>query len=117
MAEERLGRLLYRFAVAARTHWEALEAMDGEKAGHQAAVIDRLYGAIVSEGEVGRGALMRLAEGDDPAVAGMAAVYSLRYSTERCLAVLRRLAEVPGLMGFRARVAIERWESEEWELG
>jgi hypothetical protein len=34
---------------------------------------------------------------------------------ELCLAVLRKLASEPGLLGFRASVVIERWEEGTWE--
>jgi hypothetical protein len=59
--------------------------------------------------------LLELVDSADPAVAGMAAVYAIRMDTGRCLAALRRVAAEPGLLGFRAAMAIQRWESGEWE--
>src|SRR6266568_2826799 len=105
--DERLERLLKRFAVAARAHHEALEALDEERTEVQARMIAGLHGALVREGNQG--------DSPDPIVAGMAAVYSIRLDTGRCLAALRRIAKEPGLLGFRAEVAIQRWESGEWE--
>ncbi|WP_298432206.1 hypothetical protein [Geobacter sp.] len=116
MADERLARLLRRFAAAAALHAAAVEAMDEGEAQHHAVVVDRLYAEIVRYGERGREELVLLAERSEGAVAGMAAVYSLRYYPQRSIPILRCLAEEPGLLGFRAGVALERWERGEWEL-
>ncbi|WP_298266610.1 hypothetical protein [Geobacter sp.] len=116
MAEERLARLLRRFAAAAALHAAAVEAMDEMGAQHHAVVLNRLYAEIVRYGEQGREELVLMAERGVGAVAGMAAVYSLRHYPQRCIPVLRRLAEETGLLGFRASVALERWERGEWEL-
>jgi hypothetical protein len=114
MQDDKLTRLLLRFAIAARAHFEALEEMDEERANAHAQVLAGLYRSIVGSGESGRQALLGLTDDSDPVVAGLAAVYSIGYDSERCLAALRRVAVVPGLLGFRAGVAIERWESGEW---
>ncbi|AJE04801.1 hypothetical protein [Geobacter pickeringii] len=116
MVDERLERLLHRFAAAASLHAAAVEAMDEEGARHHAAIVQRLYGEIVRCGAEGREELVLLAERGGGPVAGMAAVYSLRHAPERCVPVLRRLAGEPGLLGFRASVALDRWERGEWEL-
>ena len=113
--DDRLERLLKRFAVAARAHHEALEALDEERAEAQARMVAGLHGALAREGEQGRQLLLNLVDSPDPVVAGMAAVYSIRLDTGRCLAALRRVAKAPGLLGFRAEMAIQRWESGEWE--
>ncbi len=113
--DERLERLLKRFAVAARAHHEALEDLDEERAEAQARMIAGLHEALVREGKRGEEMLLGLTDSPDPVVAGLAAVYSIRLDTGRSLATLRRVAKEPGLLGFRARVAIERWESGEWE--
>lgn len=111
--DDRLERLLKRFAVAARAHHEALEALDEERTEVQARMIAGLHEALVREG--GEELLMNLVDSPDPVVAGMAAVYSIGLDTGRCLAALRRVAKEPGLLGFRAEMAIQRWESGEWE--
>ncbi|OGT97413.1 MAG: hypothetical protein A2079_01715 [Geobacteraceae bacterium GWC2_48_7] len=115
MPNDKLTILLHRFAVTARAHHEALEAMDEERANAHAGMISGLHRSIIGEGETGREALLALTDDSDPVVAGMAAVYSIRYSSGRCLAVLNRVALEPGLLGFRAGVAVERWESGEWQ--
>lgn len=115
MQDDKLIRLLHRFATAAQAHHHALETMDEERANAHAQMIAGLYRSIVAAGESGRAALLEMADHDDPVVAGMAAVYSIRYNRRRCLATLTRVALEPGLLGFRAGVAIERWESGEWQ--
>ena len=115
MNDEKLSLLIRRFSVAAQAHQAALEEMDEERANAHARVINGLYAALVLEGDVGREALLALLESESQVVAGMAAVYSLCYSSSRSLEVLRRLADQGGLLGFRASVAIERWENGEWD--
>lgn len=115
LPNDRLTLLLGRFATAAKAHQAALEDMDEVRANSHARIIAGLHEAIVREGEAGREGLLALVDGDDKAVAGMAAVYSIRYSPDRCVALLRKLATSEGLMGFRARVALERWAAGDWE--
>lgn len=112
---KRLARLVSRFAIAARAHQRSLEQMDDESAAAHVRVLTGLYAAIGREGDAGREAFLLLLESGDDVVAGMAAVFSLQSATERSLAVLRRLAAADGLLGFRARYAVERWENGEWQ--
>jgi len=115
MNDEKLSLLIRRFAVAAQAHQTALEEMDEERANAHARVISGLNAAIIREGGAGREALLALLYSESQVVAGMAAVFSLRYSPSRSLEVLRMLAEKGGLLGFRASVALERWEKGEWD--
>jgi hypothetical protein len=114
MQGDKLTRLLHRFTTASMAHHEALEEMIEERANAHARMIAGLYRSINATGESGRQALLALVDDNDPVVAGMAAVYSIRYDSRRCLSALARVAQEPGLLGFRARMAIERWESGEW---
>jgi len=115
MPEEKLARLLSRFATAAVAHNAALEAMDEERVNTHARMIAALHGALLGVGQPGMDGLLTLVDSKVPVVAGMAAVYAIHLSPERCLATLRRVAAEPGLLGFRARAAIERWEAGEWQ--
>jgi hypothetical protein len=115
MQDDKLERLLNRFSAAAMAHHEALEAMDEERANTHARMIAGLYDALRSEGESGQAGLLVLLDNDSPVVAGMAAVYSMNTNPDPCLAVLRRVATEPGLLGFRASVVVERWEAGSWE--
>jgi hypothetical protein len=115
MKDEKLSVLVRRFAIAAQAHQAALEDMDEDRANAHARVISGLSAAIIREGDAGRAALLALLDSESQVVAGMAAVFSLRYNLIRSLEVLRVLATREGLLGFRASVAIERWESGEWD--
>ena len=115
MNNEKLSLLLRRFAIAAQAHQSALEEMDEDRANAHARVISGLYATIIREGDVGREALLSLLDSESPLVAGMAAVFSLRYNPSRSLGTLRRLADKKGLLSFRASVALEHWENGEWD--
>lgn len=115
MPEEKLARLMIRFAAASTAHHEALEAMDEEHCNTHARMIAALHKALLREGKPGMAGLLTLVDSKDLVVAGMAAVYMIHLNPERCLATLRRVAQEPGLLGFRASAAIERWENGEWE--
>lgn len=112
--EARLIMLLQRFALAARSHQAALEALNTERAETQTRLLAGLHESLANSGEQGLEKLRELVSSSDPVVAGMAAVYSIRLDSGPCLATLRRVAKEPGLLGFRAAMAIERWESGEW---
>jgi len=114
LEEDRLNLLLQRFVRAAKAHHAALEALDAERAETQARMLAGLHDALVNSGEQGLEKMLELVETSDPVIAGMAAVFSLHRDSGRCLATLRRVAREPGLLGFRAGVAIERWETGEW---
>ena len=115
MQDEKLTLLLHRFAVASIAHYQALEEMDEERANAHARIITGLYRSIIAAGEGGRQAMLELTDDTDPVVAGMAAVYSIRYDSTRCLTTLIRVAQEPSLLGFRASVAVERWNNGEWQ--
>ena len=115
MNDEKLSLLVRRFAVAAQAHQTALEDMDEDRANAHARVISGLHAAIIREGDDGREALLALLDSENQVVVGMVAVFSLRYNPTRSLEVLRMLADKGGLLGFRASVALERWESGEWD--
>jgi hypothetical protein len=114
MPDDRLALLLKRFSLAAAAHHDALEALDDVRTAGQLRIVAGLYEALLREGSAGREGLLALADAAEPAVAGMAAVYLLHLYPDRCLAALRRVAVEPGLLGFRARVACERWETGDW---
>jgi len=116
MTTERVMELVEEFAEAAEAHFEAVETLDEERASKQAARLARLFKDIVLQDEEGREALLALIDSKNRAVAGMAAVYSLRYSPARCEALLKRLAGQPGLLGFRAGAALQRWAEGDWPL-
>jgi hypothetical protein len=116
MPNNTLALLLKRFTMAATAHHEALEAMDEIRANARARMIATLHESLLQEGVDGQEGLLALVGSSAPAVAGMAAVYVLHLYPDPCLAALRRISSEPGLLGFRASVAVERWETGEWTV-
>jgi len=112
--QERVAKLIQWFIRAAVRHAEAVEAMQEEAAAGQVESLTRFFKALHQE-EGGLPRFFDLLDHDDPSVAGMAAVYGLREQPERCRAALARVAQVPGLIGFRAQIALERWDSGDWQ--
>ena len=110
--EEKVAKLVQWFVKAALRHAEAIEALQEEVAAGQVVDLDRFYLALKREG--GMEQFLLLLDHEDPAISGMAAVYAMREAPERCTEVLGRLAQMPGLIGFRAQAALDRWESGEW---
>jgi hypothetical protein len=111
--QEKLSKLVEWFAKAAVRHAKAVEAMQEEAASAQVEDLNRYYAALKHE-EGGVERLLVLLDHEDDAVSGMAAVYAIREETERCIAVLARIAKRPGLIGFRAQTALDRWQSGQW---
>ncbi|MBJ6750682.1 hypothetical protein [Geomonas anaerohicana] len=110
---EKVTKLVGWFAKAAVRHAEALEAMAEDLAAAEVADLTRYYRALQREGGVAE--LLRLLDDPNPVIAGMVAVYAMREAPERCVAVLTLIAREPGLIGFRAQTALERWESGDWD--
>ncbi|MBU5613060.1 hypothetical protein [Geomonas azotofigens] len=110
---EKVTKLVGWFAKAAVRHGEALQAMAEDLAAAEVADLNRYYRALQREGGVAE--LLRLLDDPNPVIAGMVAVYAMREAPERCVAMLVVIARQPGLIGFRAQAALERWESGEWE--
>ncbi|SNB45679.1 hypothetical protein SAMN06269301_1105 [Geobacter sp. DSM 9736] len=114
MSDEKVSRLQIRFTAAAKAHHDAIESMDEVRAVSHARLIEGLACSLRQLGDAGHGAVMALLACDEDAVAGMAAVCFIRSHTENSVAILRRLSEKHDLLGFRASVALERWEAGEW---
>jgi hypothetical protein len=112
MNTDHLTRLLQRFAAAVEAHSRALEEMDEDGANRHATVVCRLQESIMRDPGGVEGFVSLLGHGR-PEVRGMAALQLLPLHPDPALEVLRQLAVLPGLMGFRASVALERWEKGE----
>jgi hypothetical protein len=113
--QEKVAKLISWFVKSALRHFEAVEAMQEEAAAVQVECLERFFAALHREG--GMTQFFSLLDHEEPAVAGMAAVYALREAPERCRPVLERIAQVPGLIGFRAQIALDRWDSGKWPAG
>ena len=111
--QEKVAKLINWFVKAALRHAAAIEAMQEEEASEQVECLNRFYRAL--QREAGMEQFLMLLEHEEAAVSGMAAVYAMREAPQRCTATLRRVAQQPGLLGFRAQVALERWETGDWQ--
>ncbi|GFO70579.1 hypothetical protein GMLC_41580 [Geomonas limicola] len=114
MQQDRVAKLIEWFVRAALRHAEAIEAMQEEVAALQVASLTKYFKALKAEEGAMPRFLLLLEEGN-PVIAGMAAVYGLAQAPERCRPVLVKLTEMPGLIGFRAQVALQRWDAGEWQ--
>lgn len=115
MQQDKVTKLIEWFVKAALRHAEAIEALREEMAAVQVASLNRFFKALKAE-EGGMSRFFLLLEHENPVVSGMSAVYALSEAPERCRPVLVRLAQEPGLIGFRAQIALQRWDAGEWQL-
>lgn len=109
---EKVAKLIEWFVKAAQRHAVAMETLAEDVAAAEVQNLNRFYLAL--RREQGMETFLLLLEHPDPDVAGMAAVYAMREAPERCRAKLAALAVLPGLIGFRAKAALERWDNGEW---
>ena len=116
MAQEQIDRLIADFVKAAKKHHEATMQGYWPETNKQAKRISKTFRDLVEIGESARQALLALVDSDDLAVASAAAVFSLKYDTERSQVALRRIAKEPGIIGFGAEQALKRWEEGAWQL-
>lgn len=112
LREEKAAKLIEWFRKAAIRHAEAMENMQEEICAAQVEDLGRFYAAVLREGALDL--FLTLLNNEDVRVAGMAAVYAMREEPVRCREVLARLSALPGLAGFRAQAALERWDSGDW---
>lgn len=110
--QEKVTKLIAWFVKATLRHADAIEALEEGIAAGEVRDLQRFYGALQREGGMER--FLELLDHEDPRVAGMAAVFAMREAPERCTEVLKRISGLPGLIGFRAQAALERWESGDW---
>jgi hypothetical protein len=111
-----IQELIDVFVAAVIGQHEALANGDWRTGNPLAKKYDAAFRKIIEHGDEGRNALLALIEHPNVAVAEMSAVYSLKYSPDQCLKVLRQLSREPGLVGFGAQQAIQRWEEGAWQL-
>lgn len=112
--QDKVAKLIEWFVKAALRHAEAVDAMHEEAAAVQVECLTRFFKALHQE-EGGMQRFFTLLDHENPVVSGMAAVYGMREAPERCRGALQRVAQTPGLIGFRAQTALERWDSGDWQ--
>jgi hypothetical protein len=111
-----IPELASRFARAAASYHEHNDQGDWRGANREAAKAARAFRQLIKHEIPGREALLALLLSDDTSVALMAAAFSLKYNPERSLAALEALSHHPGLIGFEADQAIQRWNEGSWHL-
>jgi hypothetical protein len=112
LRKEKVAKLIDWFRKSSVRHAEAMENLQEEVAAAQVGELNRFYAAVLREGALDL--FLTLLDDEDARVAGMAAVYAMRDEPGRCREVLVRLSALPGLMGFRAQSALQRWDSGDW---
>jgi hypothetical protein len=110
--QQRVEKLLAWFARAAVCHAEAMDVLDEEESARLTERLDSYFTAVNREGSLDQ--FLTLLEHENPAVSGMAAVYAMREAPQRCQVTLSQVARTPGMLGFRAKAALEMWESGQW---
>jgi len=116
MTKQKVEELIEKFTRAAKSHYEASLVGDWRTANKEAATIRSIVKKLGSLGENAREALLAQTDSQDLSVASMAALYSLKYATEKSVSVLTRIAKDPSLVGFEAVQALHRWNEGEWHL-
>lgn len=69
--------------------------------------VSSLFEEIKAFGDHGREALFQITNHPDPSVALMAADYSMEYKPKECMAVYKKIAKLPGLIGFEAQQGLK----------
>jgi len=116
MAEQNVKELIETFTKATKSHYLASLAGDWRTANQEAVLIRKAIKSLRGLGENGREALLAQTDSQDLSISSMAAVYSLKYDPEKSISVLTRIAKEPGLIGFEAEQALQRWKEGEWNL-
>jgi hypothetical protein len=108
--------LIERFSQAAKRHYVASLAGDWRTANKEAVLIRETIQRLRNLGEPARDALLAQTDNQDLSVSSLAAVYSLKYAPDKSISVLTRIAKEPGLIGFEAKQALQRWVEGQWNL-
>lgn len=106
-----------KFSEYAINHHRYTQEGDWKKGNAEIKKINSIYKSIKKEGNEAMEKLLELIYSDKPEVSSLAATYCMRFSTDKCLAVLKNLSEkeIP-LISFAAEYAIENWNKNEWYI-
>ncbi len=116
MEELMIKSLIDSFSNSAKTHYLATINGDWKTANKEISKLRHVFKEICKINEPARKKLLVLTENDDLAIASMAALYSLKYDPEKCISILKKIANEPGILGFQAIHAIQRWNEGKWNL-
>lgn len=106
-----------KFSEYAINHHKYTQEGDWKKGNVEIKKINTIYKSIKKEGNEALGKLLELIYSDKPEVSALAATYCMRFSSDKCLAVLKKLSEKNIThISFAAKQAIENWNNNEWYI-
>jgi hypothetical protein len=112
----KLEKLGAQFVDAIEKQSAAWKVGDSKTANQHAKKISKAVAGFRAHGTEGREELARFLDHRDDRVASYAATYSLKYSTERSLSVLRRIAKGTDVLALECAQCIRNWETGAWQL-
>ncbi|UII32807.1 hypothetical protein LVD17_03040 [Fulvivirga ulvae] len=106
-----------KFASHAINHHKYTEEGDWKKGNAEIKKINKVYNIIKGGGTEAKKELLKLIHSDKTEVAALAATYSMTFSPEECIAVLKDLSQknLPHV-SFASKQAIENWNNNEWYI-
>ena len=106
-----------KFSEHAVNHHKYTLEGDWKKGNGEIKKINSIYKSIKEDGIEAQEKLLELIYSDKPEVSALAAAYCMRFSPDKCLAVLKSLSEknIP-LISFEAKYAIQNWNNNEWYI-
>lgn len=108
--------LVEQFAEGAEKSFEAMMKGDWRENNKWVKRQIKAFQEITAIGDAAREELLTLLEHENLRVASAAATFSLKYATEKSIATLERVAQEPGMIGFGAQQALQRWKEGSWQL-
>jgi hypothetical protein len=115
--EKDYKKLVEQFSQAAERSFEAMMKGDWKENNKWAKKQAKAFQQIIAIGDIARDELLTLLDHENLNVVLNAAVFSLKYDTEKSITTLERIASTDrGMVGFRAQQALQRWEEGSWQL-
>ncbi len=115
--DEKVLKLIKDFSDSAVRQFQFTREGNWRKGNMQVKKMNETYHKLKEIGEEGIQALLALTGSELPEVASLAAVYGMRFDPEKCLAILKKIADgnIP-LLSSESSQAIENWENKEWYI-
>jgi hypothetical protein len=111
--QTRLDQLVEDFALTVIRQDNAETVDEGNRYARERS---KVFDELITHGDDGREALVRLFDHEDLGVRCMAAVYLLGYKHAEAVKVLEELAKGRGMNAFGAQQSLKNWESGDWEV-
>lgn len=113
-----INSLLENFCQCVIDHQKYTQEGDWKKGNAEIKKIIKIHTLIKGQGIEAQKKLLELIYSDNPAIASFAALYSMRFCPNECLAVFENLAKrnIP-LISLDASYAIKNWQNNNWDIG